>query len=525
MKLSHLAILAALLPAALWAEKSAKELFKDAQRAERAGQIELAYVLYAEAAAKDPRNIEYWAHAQELKPLASKRFEQSLPPEIKPPAPTLDASVVGSLSDAELAEARSLRQPPHVNPALGVKDFDLRGDSQALIEAVVREFHLRVVFDPGFQPKPNMRLHLEQVNFEEALAAVEASTGTFAVPVNSELILVAEDTTQKRTDLDRTAATVISVPEPFDIKDVQEIATGVRGILDVQRLLVDSQRRLILIRDRVTKVMLAEKIVEDLMKPKAQVAIEVELIESDAQSSMTYGLNLPSTFPLVWFGTSSYFTTTYPAGFTDYLTFGAGHSLLGIGLTNSTLFANFSKSTTVTLLRSEIVAADGATASFHVGEKYPIITNGYFGNTTGSGTVYTPPPTISFEDLGLLLKLTPHVHSMDELSLDITTEFKLLGSSSNDGIPVISNRKYESKIRVRTGEWAVIAGLMDDEEGKTLTGLPGLIALPGLRNDNRTRTRGDTLIVLKPHLLSLPPTESVVRAAWFGTEAHPRTPL
>ncbi len=52
---------------------------------------------------------------------------------------------------------------------------------------------------------------------------------------------------------------------------------------------------------------------------------------------------------------------------------------------------------------------DGLPATLHVGEKYPIITSGYFGNTSGSGTVYTPPPTVSFEDLGLLIKVTPHV--------------------------------------------------------------------------------------------------------------------
>ena len=56
---------------------------------------------------------------------------------------------------------------------------------------------------------------------------------------------------------------------------------------------------------------------------------------------------------------------------------------------------------------------EGQPATLHVGEKYPIITSGYFGNTSGSGTVYTPPPTITFEDLGLLIKVTPHVVSVD----------------------------------------------------------------------------------------------------------------
>ncbi len=76
-----------------------------------------------------------------------------------------------------------------------------------------------------------------------------------------------------------------------------------------------------------------------------------------------------------------------------------------------------------------------------------------------------------------------------------------------------------------TGEWAVLAGLMTESEGMTITGIPGLAAIPLLRHNEHNRDRGETVIILKPHLLSLPPTESVMRAAWLGTETRPRTQL
>jgi type II secretory pathway component GspD/PulD (secretin) len=114
---------------------------------------------------------------------------------------------------------------------------------------------------------------------------------------------------------------------------------------------------------------------------------------------------------------------------------------------------------------------------------------------------------------------------MDDVSLDVSAEFKLLGAASVDGIPVISNRQYESKVRVRDGEWAVLAGLMNATEARTVTGIVGLAKVPFLRENQRDRDRSDTLIVLKPHLMSLPPTEFLTHEAWVGTETRPRSDM
>jgi len=172
------------------------------------------------------------------------------------------------------------------------------------------------------------------------------------------------------------------------------------------------------------------------------------------------------------------------------------------------------------LLNSEVVAVDGLPSTLHVGDKFPIATNGYFGTTTGTGQVFTPPPTINYEDLGLVLKVTPHVHGVEEVSLDIDAEFKLLGAGSVDGIPIVSARKFESKVRVGTGEWAVLGGLMTGSEARTITGIPLLSSIPLLRNNKTTHEDSETLIILKPHLLILPPTETATWRAYCGTETR-----
>jgi hypothetical protein len=69
-----------------------------------------------------------------------------------------------------------------------------------------------------------------------------------------------------------------------------------------------------------------------------------------------------------------------------------------------------------------------------------------------------------------------------------------------------------------TGEWAVLAGLMTSSEARSITGIPILSRIPLLRSNNINTDYGQTLIVLKPHLLILPPSESLTWRAWCGTE-------
>lgn len=509
----------------LAADPGAVQLYRDAQRAERTGDNVRAYLLYAQAAAKDPTNLIYWSRAQALRPLSA--LEQSgKPAETK--HLNIDPAVVGSISDLDIQEAkRHPLPPPELQAAPGAKDFDLNGDSKTLFEQVARAFNLLVVFDSGYEPSRPLRFQITGAGYTDALRALEDATNSFIVPVADRLILVANDTPQKRTELDSTASVLVPVPEALSPQEVQELATGVRGTLEIQRLIVDNQRRIVLIRDHIWKVRAAQALFHDLMRPRAQVAIELDIISADQNNSYHYGLQLPTSSNLVAFGGAlnrfpKNLLTSVPAGLTRFLALGGGASFLGLGLTDATLFATATKSTTTSLLQSEVVTVDGLPASFHVGDRYPLVTGSYFAGTSGTQG-FVPPPQFNFEDLGLLMKITPHVHSTDEMTLEVSAEFKLLGATSLNGIPVISSRKFESKVRLVNGEWAILAGLVNAQDMKTVTGIPGLLSVPLLHEDTRSHDRSEAMIVLKPHLLSLPPAEAATNVHWIGTETKPNT--
>jgi len=512
VKLCGLAVCALALCLPAWSAVTAEQLYKDAQKAERAGQTVRAYLLYAQAAAADPTNVSYWERAQALRPMASLlNVTESKPADLSPDK--IDRTIFGRVTDGDFEQARRPQPPPELKVPPDIQDFDLRGDAKTVWEKAAAQLHLLVVFDSQYQPAPNIKFRLSGVDYRNALVALEAATDSFLVPVSSRLIFIANDNPQKRTEFESTAAVVIPFAETISAQELQEITVGVRGLLDIQKLMVDSQRHLILIRDRVTKIRLAEKLLEDMLRPRPEVAVEVEILATDRMSSLGYGLTMQTAFPLTSLAqhvTLSQFAGTFMKA-----------NLWGIGITNANLFANLSKSSATTLLSSEVVALDGQPSTLHVGDKYPLVTNQYLGSTGGqTGRVFTPPPTFSFEDLGLVLKVTPRIHGTDEVSLDISAEFKLLGAGAVDGIPIISNRKYESKVRVRTGEWAVLAGLMTGSEARTITGIPGMSAVPFLRSNKVTKDNSETLIVLKPHLLSFPPTETATWRAWCGSETR-----
>ena len=86
-----------------------------------------------------------------------------------------------------------------------------------------------------------------------------------------------------------------------------------------------------------------------------------------------------------------------------------------------------------------------------------------------------------------------------------------------------ASRDLEHQVRLQgpaAGRGVGRAGRTDDYFGGpvTITGIPGLSLIPLLRSNTVTKDDGQTLIVLKPRIQILPPTEFPTFRAWSGTE-------
>jgi general secretion pathway protein D len=121
-----------------------------------------------------------------------------------------------------------------------------------------------------------------------------------------------------------------------------------------------------------------------------------------------------------------------------------------------------------------------------------------------------------------VVKATPHVHGTEDITLDLDAEFKLITGTASLGMPVISNRKLVTQVRIPTGQWAVVAGLLSKSDVYSLSGLPVPLLPVKKQKDNEA---SEILILIKTSLLSLPPSEFFMSPLSLGTETRPRAPL
>jgi Flp pilus assembly secretin CpaC len=129
--------------------------------------------------------------------------------------------------------------------------------------------------------------------------------------------------------------------------------------------------------------------------------------------------------------------------------------------------------------------------------------NGLLG---GAGSAQTPYPGSEFIDLGVKVKATPAVHENNEVTLQLEFEIRALSGNNVNGIPIITNRTVSQTVRLKENEPSIIAGLLDNEETKALSGIPGLANVPGLGfvfgQKSNSLTDTEFLIVVTPRRMT-----------------------
>jgi general secretion pathway protein D len=436
--------------------------------------------------------------------------------------PQPQASSMGGSGELHklLSEARGpVELAPISNAPITLK---LTEKSTVIYETIGKLAGINVLFDPDYTPK-QVRIELNGVTLEDALSIISFETKTFWRAITPNTIFVAQDNPAKRKELEQNVLKTFYLSNLSQPTELQDVVNAMRTILEVSRIQQLPSQGAIVVRGTPDQVALAQKLVDDLDKAKPEVLVDVAVMEVSRDKMKQLGIS-PPTNVSVALQPNVNTTTTTPTGSTggvptstngsttngvtlntlDYLN--ANDFLVTIPAASAT--ALLSDSTSKIVQNPQIRALDGQKATLKIGERVPVATGSFQPGIGGVGINPLVNTQFQYIDVGVNIDITPRVHADREISMKLTLDVSAVTSYvSIGGIsqPVIGQRKIEHEIRLKDGEVNLIGGIMENQETKALTGIPGLSQIPILKylfsQTNTEHQEDEIVFVLTPHII------------------------
>jgi general secretion pathway protein D len=562
-----------------FAEGKLKEAKKDWQA---------AYELYSKALAEDPSDVLYgiaaartriqasYAHVSVARGLRSRgRLEESLAEFEK--ARSLDGSMPAI--DQEIATTREMMQrraapedrgltpvqqmykereerisrimaPPELVPTVRTP-FTLNlynESSKTFFETLAKLAGLAILFDPEYQPVKVARFETMDATLEESLDQLAMLSKSYWKPLSRNTIFVTNDNPNKRRDFETLVTKVFYLSSVSSAQEVQEIVNVVRSVVDLQRVFPYQAQYAIVAKGEADKILLAEKLISDLDKPRSEVAADILVLEASKTFSRqvttalaSTGLSVPVTFSprssiQVNTTSSSSSSSSSTSSSTSSTTATVGLNSLGhlassdfaITLPGALLQAALSDANTKILQSPQLRAVDSVKATLKIGDRQPTATGSYQAGTSATTVNALVNTQFTYIDVGVNVELLARVHENGEVSMHLELEISNVNGHVNLGgidEPIIGQRKVVHDVRMKEGEVSLIAGLSSRQETKSVTGIPGLSGIPIVRRlftgESVERSQGELMIAIIPHILRRPEyNSSNLRGVATGTTAN-----
>ncbi len=385
-----------------------------------------------------------------------------------------------------------LRNVPELKP-LSTQPINLRINNQTpkvLFETVAKLAGINLILDPDYRSDPttarNLSLELSSATVEQALDYLAALTKSYWKPLSANTIFVTNDNQVKRRDYEDMVLRVFYLTNLTTPQELTEISTMLRSITDIRRVHQYTAQNMLIVRGTPDQVLLAEKLINDLDKPKAEVVVDVLVMEanraktrdlaSTIASGGSSGIDTNITFsprnPVLLGGqtsssstsTTTTDTTTTPTTTPTYQTpyynpyqspygYGSGYgggygyggySGMGTGtqaqlislariaristndfsitLPGALLQAVMTDRNTKVLQSPQVRAAHGQKASLRIGDKVPIASGGMQPFGGVVGGFSSLYSQFQFLDVGVNVDITPTVHGNSEVTLKVVLE-------------------------------------------------------------------------------------------------------
>ena len=267
-----------------------------------------------------------------------------------------------------------------------------------------------------------------------------------------------------------------------------------------------------------------ESAIDQLDIRRQQVLIEAAIIEVEGTDADQLGVqwalgDISSGVGLVNFDNFGTSLKNIAAG---YLTAGGAGAASAVGAGSSLVLGDYRegsdgsrrlygamiqalKETTKSNLLStpSIVTMDNEEAYIVVGENVPFVTGSV---STGAAGVANPYTTIERKDVGVTLKVVPHIGEDGTVRLEVEQEVSDVKASKGQAQDLVtSKRAIKTSILAEHGQTIVLGGLISDNTSYGRQAVPGLGAIPGIgrlfRSEGKSNQKRNLLIFIHPTIV------------------------
>jgi general secretion pathway protein D len=369
--------------------------------------------------------------------------------------------------------------------------------SRTVYLAVARMSNLSVTFDQAFRDAPAPVSLLSDMTVRQALDAIARSTGTFYQVTGPNAIIVIPDTPAKRRDYTEEAERVFYIRNA----DLTETIDALRVVSDIRSISKVTGINAILVRDTPERLQVAGRFLSAFDKAKAELVVDVEILEVDRTRLREYGLQLANAGSPGLDGVITVNDTNLTAKSIRSLT-SADILLSGIPALYYRLLKT--DTNTRTLANPHLRMSDGIAASAEFGERVPT-PNATVGALATGGVNTVPITSYNYQNIGVNIGMTPRVHPNDEVTLALIIELTNVQGTGFGGLPTFGNRKVTTTLRLKDGETNILGGLIRADERFVRDGIPGLADVPGLNHlfthNRKEAQETDVVVMLTPHIL------------------------
>ncbi len=349
------------------------------------------------------------------------------------------------------------------------------------------------VLDPDVQTSMPASIMARQTTAEDAINLLLRTNQLEKKVLDAHTLLIYPS----RPDKDKEYRELMVRVFYLNHADATHVLAALRQISAPKNVHLDERANAVLVRDTPEVMAVVERVVAALDIAQSEVTMDVQVLEVNASDELEVGVDYPSDLRF----------SVLPQGESGRITVG---DLLGlnqgkIGVTSrndlsAALNLLQKRGKTKVLANPKIRVRNMEKASIKIGEKVPVVT------TTNANGVVTE--SVNYQDVGLILQVEPRISLSNEVSVRVSMEVSnLKGEVKTAGGGVVypmSTRNAETVMTARDGETQVLAGLVNQQQTRSSSGVPGLSVMGWLGSlfggQKKTDQNTEIVLLLTPHI-------------------------